>query len=239
MATVVVQARMGSTRLPGKVLRPLGGRPVLGWVVRAATAAGVGRVIVATSTAPADDAIAALGAELGIDVVRGPEDDVLARFLQALAGLADDEVVVRLTGDCPLLDPTLVRMAVAAFEAGDAEYLSTVVERTLPRGEDIEVTRAGTLRALDAGARGHDRVHVTSALYGDPTRRIAGLVFRPAAADLRITLDTPEDADLLDGVVARLGDRPPAWREVVALLRAEPELAGRNAGVRHKELDEG
>lgn len=239
MTTVVVQARMRSTRLPGKILRPLGGRPVLDWVVRAARLAEVGDVVVATSDGPDDDVVAAWGSEAGVRVVRGSEDDVLSRFMVALDGVGDDETVVRLTADCPLLDPALIRMAVSAFEAGELDYLSTVLVRTLPRGEDIEVTTAGVLRALDRLAFGADRVHVTSALYTEPGYRVAGLVVGPRADDLRITLDTVEDAALLDALVARLGDRAPSWSEVVAILRAEPELVAINADVRHKELSEG
>lgn len=239
VTTVVVQARTASTRLPRKVLRLLGGRPVLGWVVRAALDAKVGDVVVATTQADEDDDIVALARTLGVRAVRGSGIDVLSRFLLALEGAHDDEVVVRLTADCPLLDPALVRMAVAAFGAGDVPYLSTVVDRALPRGEDVEVTRAGVLRQLDAHAAGIDRVHVTSALYRDPDLPVAGLTFRPRSDDLRITLDTEEDARLLDELVARIGDRAPSWREVVEILRSTPSLAALNAAVRHKELDEG
>ena len=239
MTTVIIQARMGSSRLPGKVLRPLGGRPVLAWVVRAATVAEVGPVVVVTSTAPEDDAVSGLVRQVGAAVVRGSESDVLARFIQALIHVPDEEIVVRLTGDCPLLDPALIRMAVSAFASGKVDYLSTALDRTLPRGEDVEVTTAGVLRAIDREAEGADRVHVTSRIYRTPGRSMAGLVFQPRGDDLRITLDTAEDAALLDAVVARLGDRPPSWQEVVALLRAEPALAALNANVRAKEIDEG
>lgn len=238
-ATVVVQARMASTRLPGKVLRPLGGRPVLEWVVRAARAAAVGDVVVATSTVPTDDGVARWAAGAGVDLVRGPEDDVLSRFLLAIEGLPASRTVVRLTADCPLHDPALIRQAVAAFESGEADYLSNVLDGTLPRGFDVEVTTAAMLREIDGEATGFDRVHVTSLLYRTGGRRLAGLVYRPAAADLRVTLDTPEDAALLDAVVGELGDRPPSWRDVVALLRRRPDLVALNRGVRPKEIDEG
>src|SRR4051794_32557525 len=104
----VVQARMGSSRQPGKVLRDLGGRPVLGWVLRSAAASGaLDRILVATTTKPADDPVAELAEQLGADVVRGPEDDVLARFVLALDDSPAEpaDAVVRLTADCPLLDP--------------------------------------------------------------------------------------------------------------------------------------
>ena len=119
----VVQARMGSSRQPGKVLRALGGRPVLGWVVRAAQAAqasgALDRVVVATSSEPADDPVAELAARLGADVVRGSEQDVLGRFLVALDAFPDEpaDAVVRLTADCPLLDPDLIATVVDSWRA--------------------------------------------------------------------------------------------------------------------------
>lgn len=240
--TAVIQARMGSSRLPGKVLRPLGGRPVLGWVVRAAHAsAAVDEVVVATTTGGEDDEVVKLCAELGVACVRGPADDVLSRFLLALEAHPAD-AVVRLTSDCPLLDPAVIAQTVGAFQAvaGHIDYLSTTVVRCLPRGLDVEVAAVAALRDVATHATGYDRVHVTSTLYGDPERyRVAGLTFLPAADDLRITLDTAEDAALLDALVAETGDRPPAWRDLVALLRTRPDLVALNAEVRQKALHEG
>ena len=247
----VIQARTGSTRLPGKVLRPLGGRPVLDRVLTAAqNAPGVDQVLVATSTEAADDPVADLAARLGAGVVRGPEDDVLARFVLAAREYPCD-AVVRLTADCPMLDPELVGLVVAAWrQAPEHDYVATTLVRTLPRGLDVELARADALRALDETATGYDRVHVTSGLYGDPERfRCMGLVVSPAADDLRVTLDTSEDAELLDGLVDALAERSAGgtsigtertgWRELVAVLRARPDLVARNAGVRQKSLDAG
>ena len=238
----VIQARAGSSRLPGKVLLSLHGRPVLDWVVRAAVDSGIlDEVVVATSVSPEDDAVADRASKLGASVVRGPEDDVLSRFLAVLEGRSPT-CIVRLTADCPLLDPALIRLAVSTFLAADGslDYLSTVLERTLPRGLDVEVLSAATLRQVATHATGADRVHVTSAVYGAPERyAVGGLVFRPSALDLRVTLDTADDLRLLQAVVAELGDRPPAWRDVVALLRKRPELTDLNAHVRQKQLGEG
>lgn len=236
----VVQARTGSTRLPGKVLRELAGRPVLDRVVDAArTAPGIDEVLVATSTAPGDDAVADRAAQLGVPVVRGSEDDVLARFVQAV-----DEypcgAVVRLTADCPLLDPALVGLVAATWRnAPEHDYVATTLVRTLPRGLDVELARTDALRALAGTATGYDRTHVTSGLYGDPDRfRCLGIVVAPAADDLRVTLDTPEDLHALDGLAEALGERT-GWRSVVSVLRARPDLVARNAHVRQKSLAEG
>jgi spore coat polysaccharide biosynthesis protein SpsF len=238
----IIQARMGSSRLPGKVLLPLGGRPVLAWVVRAAQESGaLDEVVVATSVLPDDDAVAKLAGELGVSVVRGSEDDVLSRFLSVLDKFSPD-AIVRITADCPLLDPALIRLAVATYlgAAGSLDYLSTVVEYSLPRGIDVEVVSAATLRQVATHAQGVDRTHVTSAVYGAPEQyKVGGLVFRPDAQDLRVTLDTADDLRLLEAVVNELGDRAPSWREVVALLRRLPELTDLNAHVRQKAIHEG
>jgi spore coat polysaccharide biosynthesis protein SpsF len=237
----VIQARTGSTRFPGKALVDLGGRPVLQWVVRAAQAATrVDQVIVATSTSAGDDAVADLAGSLGVAVVRGSEDDVLSRFVAALDAHPAD-AVVRLTADCPLLDPTLIDAVAGAWAASPThDYVSTVLVRCLPRGLDVELVTAQALRAVSRMATGHDRVHVTSALYADPTAyRLLGLCVTPPADDLRVTLDTHEDLVLLRALVAELPDAPPTWREVVAILRARPDLVAINAGVEQKPQEAG
>ncbi|GAA1255238.1 cytidylyltransferase domain-containing protein [Oryzihumus leptocrescens] len=242
MRTVaVIQARAGSSRLPGKVLTDLAGRPVLEWVVRAARAAhSLDEVIVATSTESGDDAVADLARSLGVAVVRGSEDDVLSRFVDALEAHPAD-AVVRLTADCPLLDPALIDAVVGAWRAAPVhDYVSTVLARSLPRGLDVELVTARALHAVDATATAHDRVHVTSGVYADPDRfALLGLCVAPDAHDLRVTLDTPEDLVLLRAVVAELPDRPPAWREVVALLRSRPDLVALNADIEQKPLEAG
>jgi spore coat polysaccharide biosynthesis protein SpsF len=237
----VIQARAGSTRLPGKVLEDLGGRPVLEWVVRAARAATqIDTVIVATSTQAGDDVVAELGDSLGVAVVRGSEDDVLSRFVAALEAHPAD-AIVRLTADCPLLDPTLIDAVAGAWAAAPVhDYVSTVLVRCLPRGLDVELVTARALCALDRVALGHDRVHVTSRLYAEPSPyRLLGLCVTPLANDLRVTLDTREDLVLLRALVAELPDRPPAWNDVVAILRARPDLVAINSAVEQKPLAAG
>ncbi len=238
VVNAVIQARSSSTRLPGKVLRPLGGRSVLGWVVRAAAAApGVDRVVVATSADPSDDEVAAEAARCGAAVVRGPLDDVLERFAVALREHPAD-AVVRLTADCPLLDPALIGQLAALWRAQPSlDYVSTTLVRTLPRGFDAELVRAEVLREQVSAATGADREHVTSGVYAQPTRySCAGVVVSPAAEDLRVTLDTAEDWALIAALVAELGDRVGDWRAVVALLRSRPDLVALNAHVEQKEV---
>lgn len=233
---------MGSRRLPGKVLLPLGStrRRVIEWVVRAAQQSPlVETVVVATTTDRLDDSIVDVALEAGADVVRGHPTDVLARFVQVLDDFGSD-TVVRLTGDCPFLDPELISLAATTFEASDADYVSTFMPRCLPRGLDVEVVSGSAIRLADEHAEGPDRSHVTSWLYRDePQVRIITLTFHPPADDLRVTLDTEEDLNALEAVAAEIGDRAPSWREVVTLLRGRPDIVELNAQVPQKDLDEG
>lgn len=236
----VIQARMGSSRLPGKVLQPLHGRPVLSWVCRAARASTqLDDVVVATTTEQQDDAVVDWCAENEIAVVRGSTDDVLGRFL-VVADAFRPDAIVRLTADCPLLDPALIDGVVGLWRARRADYVSTVVQRSLPRGLDVELVRADVLRQIDGLAVGHDRSHVTSYVYGHPERfDVMGVSVQPDASDLRVTLDTVEDALLLDGLTDLLGDQITGWRNLVDTLRSHPALVELNARVVQKSLEEG
>ena len=238
---VVVQARMGSTRLPGKVLEDLGGLSVLTWVVRACRAARlVDDVVVATSTLPGDDAVADLARELGAPVVRGSEDDVLSRYVQALDEQPAD-ALVRITADCPFTDPAVIDTVVGAWLADPTlDYVSTVVVRTLPHGLDVELVTAEALRRVAATATDHHRIHVTSGIYTAPDEfAVMGLCFAPDTTDLRITLDTPQDLEALRAIVAERGTEIAERREIVALLRARPDLAAINADIAQKSLEAG
>ena len=237
----VIQARMGSTRLPGKVLLELDGVPVLEWVVAAARAAqGIDEVVVATSTQPADDPLAEFGSSGGVRVVRGSEEDVLGRFLLA-AEATDADAVVRLTADCPLLDPDVISQAVAVWRLDpELDYVSTVQHRSLPRGLDVEVAAVSALRRAASRPEPHHHAHVTSALYEDGSGfTLASLSFTPRSERFRVTLDTPDDARLLAALAPLLPSRPPRWRDVAGLLASRPDLAALNAHVEQKPLQEG
>jgi spore coat polysaccharide biosynthesis protein SpsF len=145
MTTIgVVQARTGSTRLPGKVLADLGGEPLLAFMLRRLRPIAVDRLVVATSDDRRDDAVAAVAERAGVAVVRGPEDDVLARFAIALDAHPAD-TVVRLTADCPLVDPDVVDEALALHRRSGAAYTSNTLIRTFPDGLDVEVVSADAL----------------------------------------------------------------------------------------------
>ncbi|MDY7087454.1 MAG: glycosyltransferase family protein [Actinomycetota bacterium] len=233
----IIQARMGSSRLPGKVLRKLGGRSVLERVVRAAQQSGVlDTLVVATTIEPADDAVVAECAAIGIPCTRGPVDDVLTRFLGVL-DQHESDVVMRFTADCPLLDPHLVALAHRVFTAAGVDYMTTSITRTLPRGLDVEVVRTPVLRAVDALATEHHRTHVTSYIYTHADDfDVIGLTMQPDLSHLRLTLDTEDDWKLIEAIVGHFGDEPISVRELAGWLTGRPDLIELNAHVLQKAL---
>lgn len=236
----IIQARMASSRLPGKVLADLGGQPVLAWVVRRAQRAhGIDQVVVATSVASEDAVIAAFCKEQGYAYTRGELHDVLDRYVHT-AHEFDTDVVVRLTGDCPLIDPEMLAENLRTFMQADPplDFAANRIpdERTIPIGLDAEFC---TIDALEIAWREaqepHQREHVMPFFYENPQRfRILHIKHSPNYSQYRWAVDTPEDLQLLRQVITHFKDDRFSWKEVLALFEAEPELALINAGVQHK-----
>jgi len=237
----IIQARMGSSRLPGKVLKDLGGETVLARVVRRLQRSRqIARIIVATTTAPGDEVIVAECDRLQALCFRGAEQDVLDRYYQAARANAAD-AVVRVTSDCPLIDPELVDETVEVFRDKHADYASNVFPRTYPRGLDTEVFSFDALdRAWREAREAHQREHVTPYLYEHP--QIFKLASLSGAADYsryRWTLDTREDLELLRAIYSRFDGRDDfSWKEVLRLMEREPELAELNSQVLQKSVRE-
>jgi glutamate-1-semialdehyde aminotransferase/spore coat polysaccharide biosynthesis protein SpsF (cytidylyltransferase family) len=236
----IIQARMGSTRLPGKVLADLAGRPALDWIVRAARATlGVDEVWVATSTAEADAAVAGWCHANAVPVHRGSENDVLNRYAGAVQASGAD-IVIRLTGDCPLLDPAVVAQTIRLRSISAADYVSNVDPPTWPDGLDCEVFTAKALLIASVEAkRPSDREHVTPFLRNNRARFPAETLIAPlpGLAAERWTLDTPGDLAFLQAVTQRLpSDRAPGFLDVLNVLDLDPMLRDihrredRNAG---------
>jgi len=237
----VIQARMTSTRLPGKVLLPAAGREMLAHQIdRVRRAGSVAKVCVATTGNAADDPVAALAAREGVAVFRGSEHDVLDRFLRA-ADSVGATVAVRLTGDCPLTDPALIDAVVGVFHAAapPVDYASNSFPRTWPIGLDVEVAAMTALRqAASEATDPYDREHVMPFLYRQPERfRIARHTAPQDLSGHRWTLDEASDYELLRHILEALLPAQPGfgWREVIALLEAHPEWRDINAGVAQKQ----
>ena len=235
----IIQARLGSTRLPGKVLLDLAGEPMLARVVsRAARSRTIEQVVVATTDRPADDRLADFCLDRGIACFRGSENDVLDRYYQA-AVAHRAEAVVRVTSDCPLIDPGLIDRVVGDFLAGqpEIEYATNCYPRdTFPRGLDMEVLRMDVLRrAWQEDRNPAWREHVSPYIYHHPERfRIHGVMNDVDLSGMRWTVDTPEDLELVRRVFVHFGHDRFDWTEVLALMAEHPEWAEVNRHVVQK-----
>jgi spore coat polysaccharide biosynthesis protein SpsF len=221
----IVQARMTSTRLPGKVLMDLAGAPMLEREIdRIRAAATIDEVVVATTVNATDDPVVDLARARGVRVFRGDEHDVLSRYLGAAAE-ADADVVVRVTADCPLLDPGVIDRVVRALDR-EADYASNVVERTFPQGLDCEALHRDVLERVGRLATSQPaREHVTWLVYAErPELFVRRDVLDPEDnSDLSWTVDRPEDLEHVRDLYARFGlaERALPYTEIVAGVRAE------------------
>jgi spore coat polysaccharide biosynthesis protein SpsF len=238
---VIVQARMGSSRLPGKVLLPLCGQTVLAHVIeRCRRMRGVDEVMIATTQEARDAAIEAEALLLGVRCWRGSEDDVVSRYYEAARSCQAD-VVVRVTSDCPLLDPEVSSEVLERFIADkEARYVSNTLERSYPRGLDTEVFEFSALQeAYEEATENLEREHVTPFLYRNPERFHVRSITHPRDfSTYRWTLDTPEDWELIQAIYAELYHRGKvfSWQEAAALMERRPELATINAHIEQKKL---
>ena len=239
---IMIQARMRSERLPGKVLLPVLGRPLLELMIerlRRVTLAD--DIMVATTDDPSCDPIAELAERLGVGVHRGSEVDVLGRVIDA-ARAAHAELIVETTGDCPLIDPATIDRVIASFLAADVDYCSNVLVRTYPRGMDVQVFPLTVLEEVNRLTTDPpDREHVSLYIYEHPERfRLLNVAsgLDPDAAALRLTVDTPQDLSVVRVVFERLYHRQPDFdlADVLDLFRAEPELRELNATIRQKPV---
>ena len=231
---VLLQARMSSTRLPGKVLKDILGKPMLQWQVeRIRRARLVDQVVVATSVEASDDPIVDLCAREKIACHRGDLADVLGRMYGAVEALGPSDHLVRLTGDCPLTDPAIVDACIALHIANGADYTSNAHTRTYPDGLDVEVmTKSALARACREARQQYEREHVTPFIYRRPDIfTLDALVYVRDLAHLRWTVDKPADFDFVARVFAELAPGNPdfGWRDVLALVEARPEIAAINS----------
>jgi spore coat polysaccharide biosynthesis protein SpsF len=233
---------MGSTRLPGKVLKEIQGCTMLQRVFqRTRQAKLLDDVVVVTSTLAADDAIVAECSRMGAPYFRGSDDDVLDRFYQAMLQYRP-AAIVRITSDCPLIDSSVIDLTIREFMEKAPDYASNSIIRCFPRGLDTEVMTAAVLeRAWREADQPWQRIHVTPYIYQNPQ------IFRmlPVTADcdlgaLRWTVDTPEDLEFVRAVYAALRNTENFdWHDVLEVLRCHPELAEINAAIVQKATHEG
>jgi spore coat polysaccharide biosynthesis protein SpsF len=236
----ITQARMGSTRLPGKVAFAVCGRTLLDWhLLRLQCCPQFAEIVVATTTSPDDDPLVAAASRIGVRWYRGSEQDVLDRYLGA-AREARAEAVVRVTSDCPLWDPGEGARVIASLLTGDpVDYAANIIERTLPRGLDTEALWLDVLERmarLSPAGPCPEREHVTYMLHASRPdlfvkRSVAGL---GQDGDLRWCVDTREDLACITAIYAGLSDGLAPYSQVLGFVRAHPEISAMNAMVEQK-----
>ena len=238
-AGIISQVRMGSTRLPGKVLLPAAGRPLLDYHVARLAQSGL-PLFLATTTEPADDALAAYAEARGLLYHRGSETDVLARYYETAVKFGLD-VIVRVTSDCPLVDGPTVGAAVARYlaDADPLEFRSNSIIRSFPRGLDFEIfSRPMLAEAYKRAASPFEREHVTPYFKTGPAAARFHNVDEvwPGGdfSSFRITLDTPEDYEVLRRLIEVHHADQLAAPALLALLAAQPEIMALNANVEQK-----
>jgi spore coat polysaccharide biosynthesis protein SpsF len=238
----IVQARMGSSRLPGKVMLDLGGKTVLGRVMdRLGRAKLTGELVVATTDASVDDEIVTESRRAGVKVFRGDEKDVLDRYYRAAQHFRA-EAVVRITSDCPLIDPEISDKTIQMFLENRPDYASNALQRTYPRGLDTEVfTMECLARTWKLAQKSYQRSHVTAYIYENPGQ----FHLLPVTGDTdyswqRWTVDTTDDLKFIRAIYERVEDADNfGWREVLTIVESEPELLELNRHVMQKSLHEG
>lgn len=239
MIVAILQARCSSTRLPGKVMRPILGRPMLSLQVeRIRRAHLLDQLVIATSADPADDPIAELCMEQGLSCYRGSLHDVLDRVYQA-ARRFEAQHIVRLTGDCPLTDPELIDRVISHHLKGRYDCTNNVMPPTFPDGLDVEVIRMSALETVwQKAVLRSDREHVTPYLYQRPACfKIGHVANARDLSDLRWTVDEPLDFELVTRIYAALYPTQPDFRtaDILRLLERRPELVILNSRIMRNE----
>jgi spore coat polysaccharide biosynthesis protein SpsF len=239
----IVQARMTSSRLPGKVLLPLANKPVLQHIIeRLRRSKYIDEVVIACTTNEADDAIIDLCNQLDCKYYRGSEDDVLTRVLEA-AKAFDTDIIVEVTADCPMIDPTIADSLIEGLCDGYYHYASNVISRTYPRGFDTQVFWTVALDRINKEIDNPiDRQHVSTYFYRNPQTqgrfKTLNVLFARDRSDIRLTLDTEDDYNLLGKVFDLYGDENDfTFNNIIRLFEAVPSLKNTNSHIEQKSYE--
>ena len=240
----LIQARAGSSRLPGKIFAEIGGQPMLSRVATRAQAAQlVDEVAIATTTSPADDLVAELASKLAVTIHRGSELDVLDRFYQAIQAHPDADLIVRITADCPFIDPAVIDTVIRAQQENGSDFtanrLPPPYSRTYPVGLDVEVvTRQALERAWTEARSGYHREHVLPYIYENPESfTIKVIDLDEDLSAYRWTVDTPEDLEMARTLSTFAAPGSMRWQDILEVVRAHPEILKINASSIQKSVD--
>lgn len=234
----IIQARMLSSRLPGKITLPLEGRPLLQYQIeRLRQSKRLTDLCVATVDTRDCDPIAKLCEKIGTTVVRGDEQDVLSRFIKA-ADVMKPDYIVRVTSDCPLIDPMLIDKIIDEYLNGEWDFCAPDIPNTLPRGVDFEIFSADLLYQTDREATAaFQREHVAPFIYQQPERFKCHWPKGGRGEAYRFCVDTPEDYYLVVKLAAALrDDETYSWEDVVVVLDAHPDWVAINSDIAQKAI---
>jgi spore coat polysaccharide biosynthesis protein SpsF len=239
---IFVQARMGSTRLPGKVLKEVIGRPLLSYLIeRLKRVKEADTLVILTTTQSEDDPIISLCEEESVPWFRGSEENVLERYFQA-AKRREVDAIVRITSDCPLIDPKIVDQVIRTYKNSFPSYdfVSNSLERTFPRGQDTEIFSFQALeKAFLSAVNQEEKEHVTVYLYKHPELfKLKNVAHQPSLGNLRWTVDTPEDFKLICLILEKLYPSNPQFNmeDILQLLEKNPDWSLINAHIEQKKL---
>ncbi|ABW20044.1 cytidylyltransferase domain-containing protein [Alkaliphilus oremlandii] len=241
----IIQARMGSTRLPGKIMMDLCGKTVLEHVIiRVKQSKLIDEIVIATTVKQDDDIIVKEAERLGVKHFRGSEEDVLSRYYYA-ARENDADIVVRITSDCPVIDADIIDKMMINFKKlykSEIDYMSNTLERTFPRGLDAEIIRFETLKKVFEEARKQfEREHVTPYIYQNPDKfKLIGFKNEIDYSSYRWTLDTSEDFQAITKIYEQLYfEKKIFWlNDIIDLIDRNPEIKGINEFIEQKKLGE-
>lgn len=227
----IIQARMGSTRLPGKVLMNLDAKnPVLFYVInQIQNCKLIDEMVIATTTLGEDDKIDEYAKKMGITCFRGSTKDVLDRYYQCAKKFSFSKIV-RITADCPLIDPTLVDQVVGKFKSEICDYATNFIPRTFPQGTDTEVFSFTALeKAWKNAKKPSEREHVTPFIYNNKDKfRISTIIYSKNISNLKWTIDRLEDLKLVKAIISKIHKRPILMNDILKLISKEPDLININ-----------
>lgn len=237
MITAIIQARMSSTRLPGKIMKDIEGEPMLWRVIeRVKAAKNTQDIIIATTENEADRQVIEFAQKRGINVFAGSESDVLDRYYQAARFFGNPEVIIRVTSDCPLIDPEIIDKTIEFFLKNDFDYASTGrIQSTFPDGLDTEVFKLSALeRAWREAKLLSEREHVTPYIWKNPRLfKVGELKNEKDLSHLRWTVDEERDLEFVRAVFQNLyrSDKIFHLNDVLDFLERNPEVAEKNQGI--------
>jgi spore coat polysaccharide biosynthesis protein SpsF len=236
----IIQARMGSTRLPGKILKEVLGKPLLKYQIeRIKKVKSIDQIVVATTNKEEDNQIVEFCIEQSLPYYRGSEEDVLERYFQTALQFNAD-IIVRLTSDCPIIDPNIIENVINYYMQNEFDYVSNTLKRTFPRGMDTEVFSFKVLKkAFIKADEPHFREHVTPYLYLNPNIfKLGSIESDFNNSQYRLTVDTTEDFNLIQKIIKELypDNGEFSLEEVIKWLKSNPDWAELNSHIEQKKL---